>query len=261
MIDQVVEQIRETLESHGVDYRRIIEEFGQVRAHEERQKKKVFTLNEHVRGLILAQLSNQRPWGPIAANLDRIDQIFSHYDSSVLKGASPSELASKLIAIRCGNRKIAAQMNNLSRNIELFESIENEFGNMDSFVISQRADRIATELGAGKKFKLKEVGFTLAMEYLRNVGINAIKPDLHICKLIGPERFGFIDKVPTPEEAYSCLMRLAEQSSENAVYIDNMLWLFAAQDYGNICTANPRCNECSVIVCAKHPSNRVAGSD
>ncbi len=161
-----------------------------------------------------------------------------------------------MIAIRCGNRKIAAQMETLARNIEMFESLAHEFGSMDAFVTSQEPERIAKELGSGRRYKLKEIGFTLAMEYLRNVGINAIKPDLHICRLIGPQRLGFINKEPTPEQAFSCLMRLADKSSENAVYLDTLLWIFAAKDYGNICTATPKCGECSVLLCLKHPSKQ-----
>ena len=126
---------------------------------------------------------------------------------------------------------------------------------------SQEPEVIASEFGSGTKFKLKEVGFTLAMEYLRNVGINVIKPDLHICRLIGPERLGFIDYEPSPEEAYQCLMELEGQVPESAIYIDNLLWIFAAQDYGNICTANPKCSECLVINCAKNPSNKRMQSD
>jgi len=256
MIDQVIGQVKDTLRNHGVDFQGIIDEFGQVRAYEDRLKGKSFTLNEHVRGLILAQLSNQRPWGPIAANLDQIDQLFSQYDASTLKSASPSSLTGQMIAIRCGNRKIAAQMETLARNIEMFESLAHEFGSMDAFVTSQEPERIAKELGSGRRYKLKEIGFTLAMEYLRNVGINAIKPDLHICRLIGPQRLGFINKEPTPEQAFSCLMRLADKSSENAVYLDTLLWIFAAKDYGNICTATPKCGECSVLLCLKHPSKQ-----
>jgi hypothetical protein len=254
MIDQVVGQIKDTLRCHDVDFQGIIDEFGQVRAFEDRLQGKSFTLNEHVRGLVLAQLSNQRTWGPIAANLAQIDQIFCHYDAETLKSASPTSLTAQLIEIRCGNRKIAAQMEHLARNIEMFETLANEFGSVDAFVTSQEPARIAKELGSGKRYKLKEIAFTLAMEYLRNVGINAIKPDLHICRLIGPQRFGFIDKEPTPEQAYACLMRLADESAENAVYLDTLLWIFAAKDYGNICTATPRCGECSVMLCAKHPS-------
>jgi hypothetical protein len=73
----LVSGLQHTLSAQGVDYERVIIEFGQVRASEERLQDKQFNLVDHTRGLILSLLSNQRPWGPIAANLDRIGDIFS----------------------------------------------------------------------------------------------------------------------------------------------------------------------------------------
>ena len=54
----------------------MIADFGQVEASEKRRRGQRFALRDHVRGLILAQLSNNRPWGPIARNRDKIDRIF-----------------------------------------------------------------------------------------------------------------------------------------------------------------------------------------
>ncbi len=104
MMDGVVDQIRDTLRCHGVDYQGILDEFGQVRAYEELRQGRPFSRKDHVRGLVLSQLSNQRPWGPIAANLNQLEQIFSNFDSKILKEAEPGELTSKVLAIRCGNR-------------------------------------------------------------------------------------------------------------------------------------------------------------
>jgi len=253
MIQPILDQIKQTLTDHNVDYETIIDEFGQVASNQSRLAGQSFTLPDHIRGLIYAQLSNQRAWGPIAENLPRIDVIFSHYDPEILKAADPKILATQLMAISCGNRAIGAQMRDLRSNIELFEAIAVEYGSMDGFVTSEDPMQIATELGSGKRFKVKQIAFTLAMEYLRNVGISAIKPDLHICRIIGPERLGLVDKEPSPEEAYTALMAAAEKATDSAVYMDNLLWLFAAKDYGNICSATPRCGECGVTLCGRHP--------
>ena len=40
-------------------------------------------------------------------------------------------------------------------------------------------DVIAKRLGNPGPYKLRHVGYTLALEYLRNVGIRAGKPDVH----------------------------------------------------------------------------------
>jgi endonuclease III len=242
----MLDEIKATLNKEGFDYQKWIDDFGQVRALEQRQEGNVFTLREHVRGLLLSQLSNNRPWGPIAANLDRIGQIFCNYDPESLKRADPVQLADQIKSIRCGNRAIAKQMQCLRKNIETFERI----ADIDRYVTSAAPEVIAREFASGKH-KLGQIGFPLAMEYLRNVGIDTVKPDLHICRIIGPERLGLCDKTPSPEQAHTILMALAVQSQHSAMYIDNLLWLFAAQDYAAICTARPRCNVCLVSRCNK----------
>jgi len=227
-----------------MDYQRWIDDFGQVTALEERERGKVFTLRDHVRGLLLAQLSNNRPWGPIAANRSRIDEIFRNYEPEVLKSADPDHLAEQIKSIRCGNRGILKQMQGLRGNIEIFERI----GDIDLYATSDAPEVIAQSFASGK-FKLTQIGFPLAMEYLRNVGINTIKPDLHICRMIGPERLALTNEVPTPEQAHSVLMAWSEGHDESALYIDNLLWLFAAKDYAAICAARPRCEICLVSKC------------
>src|SRR5881396_1221148 len=60
-----------------IDYERIIGEFGQVDSSKRRQEGKAFGFREHLRGLVLSLLSNQRRWGLIAPHLKAIDTHFS----------------------------------------------------------------------------------------------------------------------------------------------------------------------------------------
>jgi hypothetical protein len=246
----VLEQIKATMSRHGVDYEAITREFGMVEAYERRAQGERFNLRDHVRGLLLSQLSNNRPWGAIARNRTRIDEIFLDYDPKALKAADPAELTAAITAIRCGNRGIAKQLAGLRQNIETFERT----GDIDAYVTSKSPKAIAREFATGKKFKLVQVGYALALEYLRNVGINAVKPDVHICRMIGPERLGLTEKTPTPAEAYEALMKWSEENGDNPVYVDSLLWLFAAKDYGAICTADPRCDVCLVSACNRWSS-------
>src|SRR5271166_6799572 len=98
---QFVSLLERTLTERGVDYKQVIEQFGQVRAAELRSNGIQFALSDHVRGLVLSLLSNQRPWGPIAQNLDEIHGIFFHYDVNRIKNADPTTLAAALQKIRC----------------------------------------------------------------------------------------------------------------------------------------------------------------
>ena len=79
--------LQKTLKACGLDYEQTIRDFGQVAASEARLRGRRFGLQDHVRGLLLSQLSNQRAWKPIAQNLDGIQRIFSDYDADALRRA------------------------------------------------------------------------------------------------------------------------------------------------------------------------------
>jgi hypothetical protein len=94
-------------------------------------------------------------------------------------------------------------------------------------------------LSSPGEYKLREVGFTLAMEYLKNVGIRAAKPDVHILRLLGPERLGYLQD-GNEEKAVRAIADLAAEAQVNEVYMDNLLWLFCAKDYADICGVVPK---------------------
>jgi len=237
--------LRATLARQGIDFDVEVKSFGQVQASEERASGKLFTLAEHVRGLVLSLLSNQRPWGPIAKNLARIKEIFFGFDPDALLAENPDCLVQAIRSIRCGNRQIRAQMLALRTNIEILERIAQDYGNVDRFVTSAEPDIIAKQLSApSSTYKLKHVGYTLAIEYLRNVGIRAGKPDMHIRRFLSGERMAFVSGLPSEEDAYRLIARLASDADCNPTYLDNLIWMLCAKDYANICGASPKCSDC-----------------
>jgi hypothetical protein len=163
--------LRTTLEREGKDYEGWIRAFGQVEASERRSRGEPFCLRDHVRGLLLSQLSAQRPWGPIARNLDAIGQVFYGFDADVLREADPGALTAAIQDLRCGNRQLARQMRALRENIDTLRRVEAEHGSVDAFVTIGPADEVAQRIATPGRYRLKYVGFTLAVEYLRNVGI------------------------------------------------------------------------------------------
>jgi len=251
----LIERIQKTLNRVNCDYNRIIDEFGQVAASERRERGEPFNLNDHVKGLILAMLSNQRPWGPIAQNLHRINAIFFDYDVEQIKNTNKSYFADRLKEIRCGNRAIDKQMASLDDNISTFEKIQDDYGSIDNFVNSAPPDKIAYCLGIKGEYKMKQIGFTLALEYLRNVGIRAVKPDVHMKRLLSADRLNYCGPNPTEIEVVRTLTDIAQQSSVNPTYLDNLLWIFCAIDYGNICNERPKCHLCSLREDCNHGGN------
>jgi hypothetical protein len=162
--------LQSTLRNREFDYEQTIRDLGQVAASEARSKGAVFGFREHIRALLLSQLSNQRPWKPIAQNLESIRIVFCDYDPEALQHADPIGLAESICKIRCGNRAILKQMNGLAANIKTLRSIERDFGSLDKFVTSQEPHIVASLISRTGRYKLKCIGPALAMEYLRNVG-------------------------------------------------------------------------------------------
>jgi endonuclease III len=245
--------LQQSLRMCGVDYEQTIKDFGQVAASEDRERGRHFSLTDHVRGLLLSQLSNQRPWKPIAQNRDRIRRIFHDYDPDALERANPRDLANSIMSIRCGNRAIVQQMNALASNITNLRRIETDYAGLDKFVSSRHPLEIAKLISAPGPYKLACVGPALALEYLRNVGIRAAKPDLHVLRILGGERLSYSPGKLTERDAVELVSNLAIEAGCNATYLDNLLWLFCAEGYGEICGARPRCNICAFRDSCRYP--------
>lgn len=243
---ELVRQMEATLQNAGYNLNQAIIELGQVSKSERRDRGEAFHTNEHLKGFILALLSNQRPWGPIVENMDNITDIFYGFQLDKIKQADKKLLAKQIKDIKCGNRAIDKQMEALDYNIRIFEQLECTYGSLDQFVGSDTADNIAWELGNGRKYKLKQMGYTLALEYLRNVGVKAIKPDLHIRRIISDERLSLYNGYPSEIETVNIMSAIAAESDVNLTYLDNLMWLYCAVDYANICGSHPKCNVCEL---------------
>ena len=214
---------------------------------EQRASGKHFSMSEHIRGLIYSLLSNNRPWKQIEANIEKIDEIFFEYDKDKILATNADVFIDKLQAKKCGNRNIKNQMNALHANIRKLERIEKEFGTLDNFVTSGSPLEIADLLANSIKYKFNTFGLALAMEYLRNVGVDATKPDTHIRRILGKNRLGYSpNEVAGEIEAIEIIDTISLQTGYSASKIDAILWLFCSDDNGMICTDKPHCDQCTL---------------
>lgn len=253
----IIERIQSTLTKKGVDYKKMIEELGQVESAEKRLNGHQFTLNDHVKGMIHAMLSNYRPWEPIAKNMPHLDIIFLNYDADKLEQADPQKLIDQVKAINCGNRSINPQMKHLKHNINQLRNIQDEFNSIDNFLVSDEPIEIAKALSQYKsKYKIKQFGLTLAMEYLKNMGIMGMEPDVHVIRICGPERLA-IFKRKNMKIMMESFNELSQTTRMGMTRLDNLFYIFGAKDYGNVCTATPKCFECNceLIDCCNYPKN------
>jgi hypothetical protein len=94
---------------------------------------------------------------------------------------------------------------------------------------------------------MKMLGEALAWEYLRNVGIDGAKPDTHLRRFLGADRMGTGKHSPaTACEVNAQVAILSEQTGLSKAEIDNLIWSFCADGFGEICTATPHCNSCPI---------------
>ena len=91
-----VQAIKSALSRTGVDYDTIIDNHGQVQACVRRDAGYSFTLKEHVRGLVLAQLQTLRTWDPAVDNLRKVNTVFFDYEPDRLLATDLIELTQKL---------------------------------------------------------------------------------------------------------------------------------------------------------------------
>ena len=213
-----------------------------------RKEGKVFSFEEHIAALVYAQLTNQTKWSRVVPHLPEIDALFFHYNPLEIKKRPGSYFADGIFALKCGNISTKAQMNNLHKNIETMESISEEYGSMDAFVTSAPAQQIVALLSTGRsKYKMAMLGEALAWEYIRNVGIDGCKPDTHLRRLLGGDRMGTdAAAIASIEETIRQVERLSAETDLPLSSIDNIIWSFCADGYGEVCTATPHCKRCVV---------------
>ena len=87
--------------------------------------------------------------------------------------------------------------------------------------------------------------FALVLEYLRNVGIDTAKPDVHIVRIL--KRLGLLNKSGNEEkQVINFLEKISLETGISVAKIDFLLWHYCSENFCNICSANPKCNECVI---------------
>ena len=98
--------------------------------------------------------------------------------------------------------------------------------------------------------KLKQMGEALTWEYIRNVGIDGAKPDVHLRRFLGTARMGVNSQLEASvEDVYRQVEELSQATGLSKAGVDTIIWTFCAQSdesYGEICTAHPKCESCPV---------------
>lgn len=242
LTEQGIESVDDSIANHTSEVNR-------------RKAGKRYTLSAHIRAMVYAMLSNQREWKWIQNHIEEIDRIFSNFNPSVLEKLTESSskgIVDNLKAIRCGNRRIGFQIPAIPKNIGVFRKIEEVFGSIDKFIAS--ADNtwsIAKKFSSkSSDFKLREMGVPLVCEYLKGVGINCMKPDVHLRRFLSDKRMGTVkaknNGLISEKEAFEQVEALSKETGRSAIEIDAIIWRFCADGYGEVCGATPKCDNCPI---------------
>lgn len=212
-----------------------------------RNSGKVFSFEEHLKGFIYAQLSALVSWKRIKDNKAKFDELFCNFDRSKLKEQSADFFIDEIKKLKCYSPYTTKnQMHALRVNIETFEKIEQDFGSLEKFIPHTTPVNIIKLLADSKStYKLKYSGVALVCEYLRNVGIDVIKPDVHIKRILGAGRLNIVKSKSDYAVITEC-QKLSDKIGISQVKMDYLLWNYCSKGFGEICTAKPKCEKCVI---------------
>lgn len=240
-INGILTGIRSQLEINDIPY------INHAMDHlEETPARRLPTFDEHIRALIYSLLSNQTKWINIAPKLPLVDSLFFGYAKGKIFEQPASYFYEGLFALKCGNISTRKQMEGLHENIRILEKIEREHGSLNDYYASMPAEELAVKLSSGP-YKLKMVGYALACNYLKNLGIDSVKPDVHLRRILGCERLGFSTRIiATEREVMKATAAMSVAAGISKTMVNNLLWSFCADGYGQICRSTPQCGKCGI---------------
>lgn len=218
-----------------------------IEAVNARNNGKCFSFQEHLKGFVYAQLSALVSWKNIKAHHTELDSLFCNFEKDRLKEIAPEILIEKIRELKCYNPYTTKnQMTFLKNNIETFEKIEDKYSSLDKFITHSTPANIVKLLAdSNSTYKLKYAGVALVCEYLRNVGIDIVKPDVHIKRIVGADRLNLIQS-KSDYRIIEEFRRLSADIGISQVKMDYLLWNYCSKGYGEICTAKPKCYECVI---------------
>lgn len=239
---------------------------------------KTYELKDHIEKMILAMLSCQRRWQDLVPYIENgdISAAFCNFDPEILKKTTSDTLYRSVTEHNCGNRRIDKQVEVLAFDIGVLESMfqdnvydikhgfysltHNSDGshNIDGIIklIQLLAEGKSKDYSDAAKYKLKEMGVALVCEYLKGFGVNVVKPDTHVRRILG--NLGYSKKQEKDASVYEAIKICDEIANEYsselskrtsilppAILVDTIIWQYGAEGKAEICTKkNPKCSVC-----------------
>ncbi len=213
----------------------------------QRNEGKMFTIQEHIEGMILAMISYQ-DWKNIAYQKDKIKELFFNYEPKQILKHDGNYYYEGLHSLWVSGRFGKIQMQEVNHNVNVFKSIEKDFKSVDAFVTGRSADEVVEALSDSKsKYKLNQMSEILVCEYLRSVGIDIVKPNLCIRRMLGADRLGISNKkTASCYEEIKEFSRLSKETGLRAEDLDFLFTRYCDESDIGICSEKPKCDKCVI---------------
>lgn len=236
---------------------------------EKREKGEKFSISDHIRAMIYSMLSSGASWKRVldctdleTGRITVVDEIFGQYKSEELLNGNPEEWKERLKDNGLASQYTNNQMYILIDNIKTLQQIEKKYGTIDNYysqvIQKEGVKELVSELSLPRKpYKMKQLGFALTCEYLRNVGYDVPKPDRHICRILGKDYLALSEKQPVLEkEVFDIVTELANASGKSVAETDYILWSYCANGYGEICLKDKNKAKCGVCAVKEYCNNK-----
>mgnify|MGYP001323114889 CR=1 FL=1 len=187
---------------------------------------------------------------------DQLKTEFNDFDFTVLKDWGPEK-----IEILMKNEKVIRNKNKIRaiiHNAKVFNNLIHKHQGFNKF-LQENKDPELLFISIRDSFYF--LGSITTFDFLKRIGLNYIKPDIHVRRLF--HRLGWIDSMKETNKNLSTIFKIAEYISTetgfNLNYIDGVFWLFCSGYKevmtGPICCAIPKCTECYVKHCKYRKEN------
>lgn len=240
IITKIIPLIIKTLKDNNYNYRE--DYYKKLINIKDRINGKRFTYSEHLRALIISQLNNHRWDDSIEHKKIELNKIFNNFDKQYILSKDRNYFIKELKRINCTKTLIENIIDSFHYNIKVFNSIEREYGSLDNFVFSKEPNKIVYILREGK-YKLKQVGTYVAIDYLLNVGVNVSNISRKSLKLFEKDKLNLKNKI-TRKEGLDIIKKLSIITKKSEIKIECILDSFTKEKNSNICTNNPKCSKC-----------------
>ena len=221
-------ELKNELDYRGINYQKDLDIL--MPKIELRESGKQFTIRDHTKGLVFSKLSALQKFSRIEENHDSIVALFHNFNIDYIKATSAETFIDELKKLGCLGLVTRAQIKSLHQNIEVLEKIAEVFGSIDNYYQSVNLLNLICELAnPASNYKLRGLGIPLVSEYLRNVGMDIIKPDVHICRILYQWGYchenydGKMDEKAF-REIYNICFNIAKTFGIRMVEVDTIIW-------------------------------------